>query len=446
MQTVDAPTERNHTLITDGPGESPNPLPDWLARQKTEGWSQFQELPMPKRTDEAWRFSKLSAITLDDFRRPARPDADTADALLDRSAAAADCPSRLVFVNGHPVNAFTTPEFEATGAVFTSFDQALEKHSEIIRRHFMVQGAFLGGEKFAALHKAFIESGTFLYVPEGVEVAAPLEVFHWLHGDHSTVFPHTLIVAERGSKVTLIDHFQSDDDRPGLACGVNDLYVGEGARVTYICVQDWAERVLAFQMNSTVVDRDASVTSLNMNLGAAYSRVESRSRMAGSNSRSDMLAVTVAEDDQVFDLRTSQDHGCPDTTSDLLYKNALSDRSKAIFSGIIRVEEGAHRTDAYQTNRSLMLSDDAEADSMPGLEILADDVKCSHGSTTGSVSDEEMFYFLARGIPRETAEQLLVVGFLNEVLERLPDAGLANRLRSRVEERFQQIQDHRGPA
>ncbi len=417
-------------------------LPPWLAEQKLAAWQLFNDLPAPVRTDEEWRFSQLKALTLDNYLRPLPVSADQADKLVAASTAGSECQARLVFGNSRALAHDVAADFARSGVIFTSFENAFEEYGEVIRKHFMVQQSRLGSEKFAALHQALFESGTFLYVPDGVKLSTPVEAFHWLAGENGSAFPHTLIVAGKRSKVTLIDHFQSADDHPGMVCAVNDLYVGEEAEVHYVCIQNWSEKVLSFQLNSTVAEKNSSVASLNMNLGAGYSRVESRSRLNGSGASSDMLAVTIAENDQIFDMRTAQDHGERGTTSDLLYKNALSDQSKAIFSGIIKVEEGAHQTDAYQTNRSLMLSDEAESDSMPGLEILADDVKCSHGSTAGSMSEEELFYLLARGIPEKVAQQLVVVGFLNEVLNRLSSDSLADRLRDLIESRYKRIQTH----
>src|SRR5947209_16094274 len=189
-------------------------------------------------------------------------------------------------------------------------------------------------------------------------------------------------------------------------------------------------------MNTTTVDQDASALSLNLHLGAKYSRFESLSRLAGEGARSDLLAVSVANGSQEFDARTLQDHICPHTTSDLLYKNALTDRARNIFGGLIRVEPHAHFTDAYQKVRNLLLSDDAEANSMPGLEILADNVKCSHGATSGQIDADEMFYLQARGIPPGIARQLLVSGFLNEVIERIEERVLGDHLRKLIEEKF----------
>jgi Fe-S cluster assembly protein SufD len=311
------------------------------------------------------------------------------------------------------------------------------EHEDLFRRHFMSQPATLGSAKFAALHKAFLRSGSFLYVPREVEIELPLETFHWLHAENAAIFPHTLVVAEEMSKVTLVENFRSTDrSRPGFACGVNDLMVGPGAKVTYVCAQNWSESALSIQINATTVARDASAMNLHLALGGKYSRLESLSRLTGEGGRSDMLAVAVVEGIQEFDARTLQDHASPHTASDLLFKNALSGKSRTTFGGLIRVEPHAHFTDAYQKVRNLLLSDDAEANSMPGLEILADNVRCTHGATSGQLDEDEVFYLLARGIPAPVARQLLVGGFLNEVLERLPDRLLVEKLEALIASKF----------
>jgi Fe-S cluster assembly protein SufD len=241
-----------------------------------------------------------------------------------------------------------------------------------------------------------------------------------------------------------VDYFESDQrEHAGFACAVNDLIVGRGAKVTYLCAQNWSERVVSFQVNSTTVERDGAATSLHLNLGASYARLESLSRLAGEGGRSDMLAATVAESTQEFDQRTLQDHLKPHTTSDLLYKNALADASKTIFAGLIRVEPQAQHTDAYQKVRNLMLSDDAEANSMPGLEIMADEVRCTHGATSGHVDAEELFYLLARGIDRKTAQELIVQGFLAEVLERLGNHHVTPRLAALLAAKFARMKQLR---
>ena len=235
----------------------------------------------------------------------------------------------------------------------------------------------------------------------------------------------------------MIEHFRSAHLEPRrISSGVNDLVVGRGAKVNYVCAQNWNEKTLAIQINTTTVDRDASGLSLNVNLGGAYSRFESLSRLTGEGARSDLLAVSVADNAQEFDARTLQDHLSPHTTSDLLYKNALNDRARSTFGGLIRVEPHAHFTDAYQTVRNLLMSDDAEANSMPGLEILADNVKCSHGATSGQIDEDEMFYLLSRGIPATVANQLLVSGFLNEVVDRLDHPAITALVHELIEQKF----------
>src|SRR5213082_2768436 len=313
----------------------------------------------------------------------------------------------------------------------------MAEHADLFRKYFMAQPATLGSAKFAALHQALVSSGTFLYVPRGVEIAPPLEIFHWLAGENATVFPHLLLVTDELAKVTVIEHFRSvNEHASGFACGVNDLLAGPGAKVTYVCTQNWGDNVIALQMNTTTVDHDASAMSLNLNLGSRYSRFESLSRLTGEGGRSDLLAVAVAKHQQEFDARTLQDHVSPHTASDLLYKNALDDRARTIFGGLIRVEPHAHFTDAYQKVRNLLLSDDAEANSMPGLEILADNVRCTQGATSGQIDADELFYLRTRGIPIPIAQRLIVSGFLNEVIQRLDQPAIAAYLNRLIEDKF----------
>ncbi|OHE89027.1 MAG: Fe-S cluster assembly protein SufD, partial [Verrucomicrobia bacterium RIFCSPLOWO2_12_FULL_64_8] len=250
------------------------------------------------------------------------------------------------------------------------------------------------------------------------------------------VFPHTLVVAEENTRVTVVDLFASADSAAHFAVGANDLYAGHGAQLTYVAAQNWSGDSLSFQLNSTVVRRDARVLSLNLHLGGRRSRHESLSQLQAPGAFSEMLALTVAQGAQEFDQRTLQIHQAPDTKSDLLYKNALLDQARTIFSGLIIVDPDAQRTDAYQSNRNLMLSDEAEANSLPGLEIQANDVRCTHGATTGRVDAEQMFYLESRGITAPVARELLTFGFFEEVLNRLADEGLHHNLRELIRTKF----------
>ena len=413
-------------------------LPGWFQEARAQAWADFEALPLPARTDQAWRFASLGKIALDGYTPPQSVDDATRERLIERSAGNPLAAGTMVFANDVLLDRrMHAAALAARGVIWKPLEAAMVEHEELFRRHFMTLEAPLGSRKFAALHRAYVRAGTFLYVPAGVEIDLPLEVFYWLSGEAGSTFPHTLVVAEAGSKVTLVDYFESDRaEQPGFACSANHLVVGPGAKVSYLCAQNWGEKVVSFQLNHTAVQRDASAVALHLNLGSAYARLESLSRLVGAGARSDMLAATVAGGEQEFDQRTLQDHLAPHTTSDLLYKNALSDRSKTIFAGLIRVEPQAQHTDAYQKVRNLMLSDDAEADSMPGLEILADEVRCTHGATSGYIDEEEMFYLLARGIPPVVARQLIVHGFLREIIERLGDKNVFPKFETLLAAKF----------
>ena len=414
-------------------------MPAWFREQQQAAFAKFETLPYPNRKDQAWRFSNVNALDFSSYNFGAALSQNERDEILDRSLGLNDIAGRLIFADDHLLRRDPLPQkLLAAGVILKPLERAIIEHEDLFRRHFMAQPATLGSTKFAALHEAFVTSGTFVYVPKGGEVELPIEIFHWLHGENASVFPHTLVIADELAKVTVIEHFRSaHSNRAGFACGVNDLVVGRGAKLNYICTQNWNEKALAIQINSTSVERDASAKSLNVHLGGAYSRFESLSRLTGEGARSDLLAVSVADNAQEFDARTLQDHVSPHTTSDLLYKNALTDRARNTFGGLIRVEPHAHFTDAYQTVRNLLLSDDAEANSMPGLEILADNVKCSHGATSGQISENELFYLLSRGIPAPVAKQLLVSGFLNEVVDRLDHSAITALVHDLIEAKFQ---------
>src|SRR5438132_2084065 len=406
--------------IVSGPAEL-REFPDWFRDQQRAAWQQFEALPKPTRKDQAWRFSNVGLLDLTPFNYGGRLADEERAAILEQSRGLDEVAGRMIFAGDQLIERdVISDQLKKRGVIFQSLERAMVEHTDLFRKHFMSQPATLGSAKFAALHQALVSSGTFLYVPRGVEIELPIEIFHWLNGENAAVFPHLLLVTDELAKVTVIEHFRSAHRQsPGFACGVNDLIAGPGAKVTYVCTQDWGENVLALQINFTKVEHEASVKSLNLHLGSRYSRFESLSRLTGEGARSDLLAVSIADGIQELDARTLQDHACPHTTSDLLYKNALNDRARNIFGGLIRVEPHAHFTDAYQKVRNLLLSDDAEANSMPGLEILADNVKCSHGATSGQIDEEELFYLRSRGIPVPVAKELVVGGFRDGVIGRL---------------------------
>lgn len=406
-------------------------LPGWWLAAKQEAWDTFNRLPAPVRTDEHWRFSNLQGLGLDGFEVP-EDHASLVPHLPDFPHAA-----EIIFSNRQVVGRTTIPaELAAQGVVFAPLDEALRDHGDLVRQWVQRDPANLGGDKYVALNLALSAEGGFLYVPRGVEIDLPFVVQQTVTGAQRSVFPHTLVVLEEQARATLVEFFVSGDTAAHLVSGVNDLHAGPGANLTYVGVQAWSGDTLAFQSNSTTVQRDARVLSLNLHLGGRQARHESHSRLQGPGAHSEMLALTLAGEGQEFDQRTLQTHQAPQTTSNLLYKNALLDTAKTIFSGLIVVEPDAQKTDAYQSNRNLLLSDEAEANSLPGLEIQANDVRCSHGSTSSRVEPSQEFYLRSRGLPAKVARELLVFGFFEEVLDKLSNDDLHAVLRNMLRERF----------
>ncbi|MCB1086455.1 MAG: Fe-S cluster assembly protein SufD [Verrucomicrobiae bacterium] len=415
--------------------EEASDYPAWYRDLRAESWHQFLETPAPGKTDESWRFANLKQIQFENVRI-ADPVSDT-EALVDdsRSRGLSLVAARFVFINNR-LALRETPALPS-GVVCLPISEAIVSHSDLVRSHFMQEENRLGSAKFSALHGSATLSGLFIHVPSGVTVEDPIEVSHWVGGDGSVIFPHALIIAESGASVSVVERHRSINSTDStLTIGMADLAPENGGRVQYVCVQNLNDHSRQVQLNGTRVGRDAVARSCFVNLGGKWIRNESVSRLTGTGANSEMLSANLADGDQEFDQRTLQLHEAQHTNSDLLYKNALYDRSRTIFAGLIRVCPGAHHTDAYQKCRNLLGSEEAEANSMPGLEIDADQVKCSHGATSGQISEEEIFYLRARGIEPRRARQMISQGFLNEVVERLDGVELREAIEHRFEERF----------
>ncbi|MCX6956794.1 MAG: Fe-S cluster assembly protein SufD [Verrucomicrobia bacterium] len=409
------------------------PLPAWWIARKRAAYEKFAALPLPVRTDESWRFSSFGTLTLDGFDVPTVAATAVPHAPIGIKKAA-----KLVFANGRLFSREAlAPELAARGVIVDTLQHALVKHEALVREHLLAQPPKLGSAKFLALHEAFLADGAFVYVPRDVQLELPIGIFSYALGATAAVFPHTLVVTGENARVSVVEYFgSSDDTHAQFAAGANDLYAHHGAQISYIGKQDWSHRALSFQSNSTVVRRDARVQALNLHLGARQARHESLSQLSAPGAFSEMLALTVAETGQEFDQRTLQIHQAPNTKSDLLYKNALRGTARTIFSVLIVVDPDAQKTDAYQSNRNLMLSDDAEANSLPGLEIQANDVRCTHGATSSRIDPEQEFYLQSRGIAKEAADELLTFGFFEEVLNRLASDDLHEALRDLIRTKF----------
>ena len=410
------------------PGE-----PEWLSAFRARAWAAYEALPLPTRALEEWRYTEVSQLALD---RVSAAEARTGDvvpaearALLEGREAGGSA-----LLVGAAVAEFTLdPALAEQGVIFQDLGTAAREHPELVREH-LGSAVPADRDKLAALNAMAWTGGLFLYVPKGVRIEKPIRVARWLPEAGVAVFPRTLIVAEENSHVAYVDEFGSPDfEEPAVSLGAVEVIARGGADVQYVALQQWGREVRHLSIQKTIAGRDANLDTLVVNLGASVARVDLGASLEGPGSRSDMLGLYFAREDQHFDHNTRQDHVSANANSDLLYKGALYDRSKTVFRGIIRVHPGAQRTDAYQTNRNLLLSPDAESVSLPNLEIEADDVKCSHGATVGQLDDEELFYLLSRGLTRTQAERLVIFGFFGEVLERLPLPGVVEELKTAIE-------------
>lgn len=339
------------------------------------------------------------------------------DELIDSSKGTARSSVKMIFCNDEMIH---RQGDLPSGVIFLPLAEAMQQHPDLVEAHFMRRESQLGSAKFSALHAAQLRNGAFLYVPDEIAIEHPVEIHHWLHGDNTASFPHTLVITGKNAKARVIETFQSvTNEHHGLAIAVNDLIAGENSTLSHTTIQALNAASKIITINESTVAAGANATYFLLSIGSTWSRSESLSRLEGEAARSNMLAVSAPGEDQEYDQRTFQHHVSPGAFSDLLYKNVLHDESRTIFSGLIFVDEGAHRTDAYQTCRNLLMSDAAEANSMPGLEINADDVKCSHGSTSSQISEDEIFYLRARGIHPDAARQLIARGFCVDAISRL---------------------------
>ena len=413
--------------------------PAWLAERRHAAWNRFLATPAPVITDQTWRFSKLKQL---DFSSVGyAEESSRVDDLVDQSGDIEEVAARFVFVNESLVSHEVHDEgMEAQGVKVLPLAEALVDLGDVVENHFMAREAKLGSEKWAALHEASAESGVVVFVPKGVVVEKPIEIIHWVDGENVAIFPHTLIVAEELAQVSVVDQFLSaDDTSSNWVIGCNDLVTEKGAKVGYHAFQRLNESSRAILLNNATAERDATTTSFTLNLGGHWVRTENMSYVAGEGANSYMLAISLPLEGQEFDQRTFQHHMAPHTVSDLLFKNALFGKSRTVFSGLIMVDEGAHFTDAYQTCRNLLNSEKAEANSMPGLEINADQVKCSHGSTSAQIDRDELFYFLARGIDESAARVMIIDGYTHEVTDKINDEQIEGLISKLVAKRLAQV-------
>jgi Fe-S cluster assembly protein SufD len=400
-------------------------LPEAVGSARTlreRAFEEFRALPVPSQETEEWRYTDLSGLALDFAPYTPGGRAATLDEVPEDVLAAAgavgDRAGLLIQHNSGAMLTHLDPTLTAKGVVFRSLDEAAEHHPDLVERHLhdLVPSK---RTKFTALHAAFRTGGTFVYVPPDVAVELPLQTLTYVDADGAAVFPHTLLVVDRGSEVTFVDRFVSPNLARVLSDAVTEIVVGDGAHVRYVSAQEWGAGVTHLGVVRAQVGRDAEIRTLSIGFGADLSRVENEVVLAEPGGFSEQLGVFFGDGHQHFDHRSIQDHVAPHCTSDLLYKGALRDESRAVYSGWVHVRPGAQKTNAMQTSRNIVLSEHAKADAIPNLEIEANDVRCGHAASVGPVDEDAVFYAESRGIPHDDAERLIVSGFFQEVLDRV---------------------------
>jgi len=412
--------------------------PAWMRAFRLAAWEAFERLPWPAASDEEWRRTDPGVFRLEGARPGGEASGGALPADLQRAAAAWEAPAGLLVQrNSLTVRASLDGDLARRGIVFTDLHTALREHPDLLRQHFMTACVKPEETKFRALHAALWTGGAVLYIPEGVEVTRPLVSLTWIDADGLDIFPHTLVIAGRGSTATLITAAVSPPgELPVFSDSVAEVMLADGAQVRLVTLQEWGRNVVEVGIIRSILARDTTLRSLLVGLGGRVVKTNVESVLDGSGASSEMLGLVFGDDRQHFDLHTVQEHRAMHTLSDLLYKNAVKDRARSIFSGLIRVHYGAQKTNAFQANRNLILSEGAKADSIPNLEIMANDLRCTHGSATSRLNEEHLFYLMSRGLTREQAMQMVVEGFFAELLDRVPLEHLRSRLQREIEQKM----------
>jgi Fe-S cluster assembly protein SufD len=414
--------------------------PQWLVDRRVAAADRLDSITWPTPAEEIWRYSKI-----DEFD-PARyqaflpselgePGVEGAPGGGPLAWEAGDRAGLVVVRNGRVVHHELDPALEAKGVVVCGLDTCAE--DDVVP--WLGQCTDASPDAFTVLHDAFLAGGALIRVPSGVVVDRPIVVLHWSQGEGRASFPHTLVVAGESAEVAVVDRFASVGG-DHLVDAVVELIVGDGAHVRYLSVQEHGPHTWQVALQRAHLGRDATLRSSAVALGGHYARLRSEARLDGSGSESDLLAVYFGDGEQMLDFRTLQDHAAPHTRSNLLFKGAVEDTAHSVYSGLVHLRPEAQHSEAYQTNRNLVLTEGAGAESIPNLEIEANDVKCSHASTVGPVDDDQRYYLATRGIPPEEADRLIVLGFFDDVLNQLPVRSLAAPLRDAVVRKI----EHRG--
>ncbi len=415
----------------------------WAAERRRAAAATLATLSIPRRDDELWRRTDFGALEqalpgLDPFPppKPARNVDDLPAAVIERLAGEGGRAALVVQRDATCVLEQTHPVLEKQRVTVCSLERATREHEEVLRPRF---GSLLHDDYdwYAALGAALRQGGAYVHVPKGVKAELPVRLFHWLDGAGRLVAPRTVVVLEEGAELTVLEEMLSTTaEGVSLHAGGVEAFVGAGAKLTYAQIQDWGRNVFHYGNIRAQVARDAELQWMQVMVGGRMTKANAWFNLDGTGARAYVNGFMFGDARQHFHLHTLQRHLQPHTTSDLLIKCCLRDRARSVYQGLIQVAEDAQRTDAYQANRNLLLSDLARADSIPGLEILANDVRCTHGATIGHVEPEHLYYLMTRGLPPVEAQRLIVEAFFEPVIERIPLETVRERLRGEIERKI----------
>jgi len=409
-----------------------------LASFRASAWDAFTARSLPLTTDEAWRRTDLRLLPASDFKLPA------GDALEKLAAIPGNLLAPMtgeqhggqiaLFPGGS--HSFLEESLAKKGVVFTDFRTAEREHADLLEK---LIGRIVKPEegKFAALASALSQNGILLYVPKGVTVDTPLHSVLWGPGVDLAHLSHIIVYLDEGASATYVHEAASPDETGHtLHAGVVEIHVGENANLHFVELQSWGHHVWNFSHERARVERGGTLDWIFGAVGSRLTKNFSTLDLVGEGATGRMSGFYFTDKNQHLDHDTQQNHLAPHTTSDLLFKGALKGKSRSVWQGMIYVAPGAQKTDGYQANRNLVLSEEARADSIPGLEILADDVRCTHGATVGKLEQEPLFYLKSRGIPQAEAERLVVEGFFDPIMQRIPFEGVRERFQNSIQQKM----------
>lgn len=422
--------------------------PAWLREQRLAAFTTYEGLPLPKwsRGIGAWWTTDISAVKPENLHLPTGAGAATIDNAF--TTTGEDHAGLIVSGPAGATRCELAAEWATKGVIFTDLATAVREHGDLVQKY-LSQQVPVGTDKFTALNAALWNGGLFLYVPRGVTVEAPLHSLVALDQPGSATLHHTIIVAEAQSAVRVVEEFRStgghglspvlkgDGHTPTVYSNVLEVYLGPDSKVEYFTIENWGPDVYSFNQRRAHVGRNARMHWVFGLLGGRINRSHVDTELLERGAETQTRGIYFPHGDQVFDLSTLTHHVGDHCTGDILFKAALRDRARAGFEGMIRVEPTGQQTNSYLSDHVLFLSDQAKADSVPGLEILADDVRCSHGATIGMIDSEQVFYLMSRGLERVEAEKLIVGGFFEAVLQEMPHESMRELVREQIQQKVE---------